>query len=98
MPDFAGADKRGVARRRFRSVVNGQKMTSSVACEQRARGEDLPVDQVRGGQESAAAKPFTVAGLAEGAVMPPGLWYTAWVGSAAPLPKFDSAPPVNTMK
>ena len=50
------------------------------------------------GKEPAAAKPFTIARLAEGATMLRDLWYTAWVRSAAPLPKFETALPVKKTK
>lgn len=50
------------------------------------------------GNEPAAAKPFTIARLAEGATMLRDLWYTAWVRSAAPLPKFETPLPVAKAK
>jgi hypothetical protein len=39
-----------------------------------------------------------LAAWGEGALMLRDLWYTAWVRSAAPLPKFETALPVNTTK
>ena len=50
------------------------------------------------GQEPAVAKPFTIARLAEGALMLRDVWYTAWVRSAAPLPKYETALPVPKKK
>lgn len=46
--------------------------------------------------EPEAAKPFTIARLGEGATMLRDLWYTAWVRSRAPLPKYETpAPPAR---
>jgi len=41
------------------------------------------------GKEAAEAKPFTAARLADGARMLRDVWYTAWVRSGAPVPKFE---------
>jgi hypothetical protein len=43
------------------------------------------------GNEPAEAKPFTAARLADGARMIRDLWYTAWVRSGSPVPKFEAA-------
>ena len=45
-----------------------------------------------GGQEPAEAKPFTAARLADGARMLRDVWFTAWVRSGEPVPKFERAP------
>jgi hypothetical protein len=44
------------------------------------------------GREPAEAKPFTAARLADGARMLRDVWYTAWVRSGQPVPKFERAP------
>ena len=41
------------------------------------------------GQEPAEAKPFTAARLADGARMLRDVWYTAWVRSGRPVPKYE---------
>lgn len=43
-----------------------------------------------GGNEPAAAKPFTAARLADGARMLRDTWHTAWVRSGSPVPKFEA--------
>ena len=43
------------------------------------------------GQEPAEAKPFTAARLADGARMLRDVWYSAWVRSGAPVPKYERA-------
>ncbi len=50
------------------------------------------------GKEPAAAKPFTIARLGEGATMLRDVWYTAWVRSKAPLPLYETANPTGKMK
>jgi hypothetical protein len=41
-------------------------------------------------QEWAEARPFTAARLADGARMVRDVWYTAWVRSGRPVPKFET--------
>lgn len=43
------------------------------------------------GKEPAEAKPFTAARLADGARMLRDVWYTAWIRSGQPVPKFERA-------
>jgi hypothetical protein len=45
-----------------------------------------------GGKELAEAKPFTAERLAAGARMIRNFWYSAWIRSGAPVPKFEAAP------
>jgi hypothetical protein len=45
-----------------------------------------------GGHEPPEAKPFTAARLADGARMLRDVWYTAWVRSGQPVPKFERSP------
>jgi hypothetical protein len=42
------------------------------------------------GREPAEAKPFTAARLADGARMLRDVWYSAWVRSGRPVPKFET--------
>ena len=42
------------------------------------------------GKEPAEAKPFTAARLADGARMLRDVWYTAWVRSGQPVPKYEA--------
>lgn len=43
------------------------------------------------GREPTEAKPFTAARLADGARMLRDVWYTAWVRSGQPVPKYEAA-------
>ncbi len=43
------------------------------------------------GKESDEAKPCTAARLADGARMLRDVWYSAWVRSGAPVPKYERA-------
>lgn len=42
------------------------------------------------GKEPAEAKPFTAARLADGARMLRDVWYTAWIRSGQPVPKYEA--------
>jgi hypothetical protein len=45
------------------------------------------------GHEPAEAKPFTAARLADGARMLRDVWYSAWIKSGRPVPKYEARPP-----